>query len=73
MYAQSVHSTLYSLSNPNVHSLSVTLGNHAIPPFQPYNCPCPIGHFLKRNLATDVFFAFPENILQSVQNSVGQS
>src|ERR1700675_3046618 len=28
-----------SLGNPFVHSLSVTLGNHTIPPFQPYNCP----------------------------------
>ena len=34
----------YSLSNPFVHSLSVTLGNHAIPPLQTYNCPCPNGH-----------------------------
>src|SRR5258708_14092717 len=42
------HSTIpYSLSNPFVHSLSVTLGNHAIPPSQPYNCPCPTGHLQK--------------------------
>ena len=33
-----------SLGNSFVHSLLVTLGNHAIPPFQPYNCPCPNGH-----------------------------
>src|SRR5579863_927314 len=33
-----------SLGNPFVHSLLVTLGNHAIPPLQPYNCPCPNGH-----------------------------
>jgi hypothetical protein len=33
-----------SLGNPVVHSLSVTLGNHAIRLVQPYNCPCPTGH-----------------------------
>jgi len=40
-----------SLGNTVVHSLLVTLGNHAIPLVQPYNCPCPIGHSLKRRLA----------------------
>src|ERR1700722_2984256 len=29
-----------SLGNPFVHSLLVTLGNHAIHPLQPYNCSC---------------------------------
>ncbi len=37
---------LGSLGNPFVHSLSVTLGNHALQPAQPYNCPCPTGHLL---------------------------
>src|ERR1700730_13521310 len=40
-----------SLSNPFVHSLLVTLGNHTIPPVQPYNCPCPTGHLQDRSLA----------------------
>jgi hypothetical protein len=35
---------LDSLSNPSVHSLSVTLGNHAVHDFQTYNWPCPDGH-----------------------------
>jgi hypothetical protein len=33
-----------SLGNPFVHSLSVTLGNHAIHHVQPYNWPCSVGH-----------------------------
>ncbi len=33
-----------SLSNPSVHSLSVTLGNHAFHDLQTYNWPCPVGH-----------------------------
>ena len=33
-----------SHGNSFVHSLSVTLGNHAILLRQPYNCPCPNGH-----------------------------
>jgi hypothetical protein len=32
------------LSNPSVHSLLVTLGNHAVHDFQTYNWPCPVGH-----------------------------
>jgi hypothetical protein len=44
-----------SLGNPVVHSLSVTLGNHAILPFQPYNCPCPTGHLNVRVRPRDVF------------------
>ena len=35
---------LDSLSNPSVHSLSVTLGNHTVHDFQTYNWPCPVGH-----------------------------
>jgi hypothetical protein len=35
---------LGSLGNPSVHSLSVTLGNHAVHDFQTYNWPCPDGH-----------------------------
>ena len=33
-----------SLGNPSVHSLSVTLGNHAFHDLQTYNWPCPVGH-----------------------------
>ena len=33
-----------SLGNPSVHSLLVTLGNHAFHDFQTYNGPCPVGH-----------------------------
>ena len=33
-----------SLGNPSVHSLSVTLGNHAFHVVQTYNWPCPVGH-----------------------------
>src|SRR6478752_4925048 len=33
-----------SVGNPSVHSLSVTLGNHAFHDFQTYNWPCPVGH-----------------------------
>src|SRR5215472_8476039 len=33
-----------SRSNPSVHSLSVTLGNHAFHDVQTYNWPCPVGH-----------------------------
>src|ERR1700689_1794045 len=32
-----------SLGNPFVHSLLVTLGNHAVPGVQTYNWPCPVG------------------------------
>src|ERR1700739_1402526 len=32
------------LRNPFVHSLLVTLGNHAVHDFQTYNWPCPEGH-----------------------------
>jgi len=32
-----------SLGNPSVHSLSVTLGNHAFYDLQTYNWPCPTG------------------------------
>src|ERR1017187_1555675 len=40
-----------SQGNPFVHSLLVTLGNHAIPPVQPYNCTCSNRPSLKRILA----------------------
>src|SRR5208283_767000 len=33
-----------SVGNPFVHSLSVTLGNHAVHGVQTYNWPCPVGH-----------------------------
>jgi hypothetical protein len=34
------------LSNPVVHSLSVTLSNHTILSTPPYNYPCPKDHLL---------------------------
>src|SRR3984957_699627 len=34
---------LSSLGNPFVHSLLVTLGNHAVHDVQTYNWPCPVG------------------------------
>jgi hypothetical protein len=40
-----------SLGNPFVHSLLVTLGNHAIRTVQPYNWPCPNGHLRDWRLA----------------------
>lgn len=33
-----------SLGNPFVHSLSVTLSNHAVCDARTYNWPCPVGH-----------------------------
>jgi hypothetical protein len=39
-----VPSSRCSLGNSSVHSLSVTLGNHAFHDFQTYNWPCPVGH-----------------------------
>src|SRR6202035_6103524 len=33
----------YSLGNPFVHSLLVTLGNHAVHRVRSYNWPCPVG------------------------------
>src|ERR1700720_188159 len=34
---------LSSLGNPFVHSLLVTLGNHAVHDVRTYNWPCPVG------------------------------
>src|SRR5437588_8961726 len=39
-----------SLGNPFVHSLLVTLGNHAVRDVRTYNWPCPDGHLQGRRL-----------------------
>ena len=51
-----------SLGNPVVHSLLVTLGNHAIYDARSYNWPCPVGHLARarRVIAMDHAGVFAE-------------
>jgi hypothetical protein len=55
-----------SEGNPSVHSLSVTLGNHAFHDLQTYNWPCPVGHLPISEMTAEACTRGPAPCVQRV-------